>query len=668
MGRYALLVATGEYEDPRLSRLRAPAQDVERLAALLEDPDVGGFASVRVLRDAADHEIRRAVSRLVSGREPDDLVLLYFSCHGLTTAARRLYFAAANTDQDDLGGTALARSFVSEQLEDCRAGGRVLVLDCCFSGAFVEGFKGTGDVVEGGVGYVVLTASNAYEYAFEGDSDSLDSPHASLFTDVVIEGLASGAADLDGDGWVDVNELYSYASREVVRRRPGQTPQFFAQASGAALRVARAGGVPVVVRRSASYTAGQLLVARGFRAAAEPVVRTLGPMGRRSVVFVDGEPRELGKSAEIVAAFRADDPRDSLGASYVRDLVSRVHRECGDGGASAVAVAQGAISRLIEAMRGGHNPVRLLDGVVAAAERAVEVLDDVAVPLRDVDVRRLAESAGPVGNTVGWALEVVGAGGAVVVEEGVTDRAEFELGRGIRVESGYASALFCPEGGKLVLSDVRVLLLEGKLTELVLPLADNRGASGFVVFCTGLLDSVLRSLAARGGVAVVVDTSTLARLREVVGGHVLDGPLLRAADVSSLGLVDRVVVTERDTSVVTIREGGMEAALLRVPDVERAERAVLAVRSAAGPGVLRGAGLALREVGARLAEAPADGPAVRAGWLAFAGALGEPARWIAENSAVSVDELDTSLIDSAGVARVVVEAAARTAARFLLVA
>ncbi|NUT50489.1 MAG: caspase family protein, partial [Saccharothrix sp.] len=335
MGRHALLVATGEYEDVRLSRLRAPGQDVERLAAVLEDPDVGGFTSVEVLRDRTDQEIRRAVEDLLVPRDPDDLVLLYFSCHGLTTSTRRLYFAAANTDQDRPAGTAVARSFLNDQLEDCRAGGRVLVLDCCFSGAFVEGFKAAGASVlddEVGTGYVVLTASNAYEYAFEQDSLSLDAPVASLFTDVLIEGLSGGAADLDGDGWVDVDELFRYAQGEVRVRRPDQTPQFFAHGSSRPLRIARAGGVRSdrPARPKASYTPGQMVVSRGFRAAAEPVCRTLGPMGRRAVVFVDRRPVELSDASAIVASFQPDDPRDSLGAEYVRDLVREVRRDAGD--------------------------------------------------------------------------------------------------------------------------------------------------------------------------------------------------------------------------------------------------------------------------------------------------------------------------------------------------
>ncbi|WP_433267089.1 caspase, EACC1-associated type [Actinosynnema sp. CS-041913] len=681
MGRYALLVATGEYADVRLSRLRAPSQDVERLAALLEDPEVGGFAGVRVLRDAADHEIRRAVEDVLASRTPDDLVLLYFSCHGLTTAARRLYFAAANTVQDRPAGTAIPRSFLNEQLEDCRAAGRILMLDCCFSGAYVEGFKDASSTVleDGGEGYVVLTASNAYEYAFEEDTLSLEAPRASLFTDVVIEGLSSGAADLDGDGWIDVNELFSYAFREVRGRRPDQTPQFFAQSAGPPLRVARAGGVPVAVRRSASYTSGQLLVARGFRAAAEPVCRTLGPLGRRSVVFVDGRPVELADAAAIAAAFQPDDPRDSLGASYVRELISEVHLACGDGGASAVAVASGALSRLIEAMRDGHNPVRLMRGVEAAAALADRLIDSVAVPLALGDVERLAWAASGsryIGGIVDHVVGMTGPGGAVVVDEGIRPAIDYEITSGLRFDRGYVSALFVTDVGRreAVLEHARVLLFAGEFTQRAEHLPSLAQDSPLLLVCERLSDLVLSRLLRLDGQVVVVtaDSGLLSRLQAVVGGSVLDPDLMITATEHSLGRAAKVVVSERDTVVAggSMPAGSDVAAWIRAgaEDVRRISRAVRAVRSAAFDGVLRGGGVGLREIGSRLADQAAGAPAEAAGWRALAGALAEPSRRIAENSAVEVDELDPTLIDSAGTAHAVVAAAARTAARFLLVA
>jgi chaperonin GroEL len=178
MGRHALLVATGLYEDPQLSQLRAPAQDVSRLAAVLEDPAVGGFDEVRVPSDSTDYEIRVALTDLLADRDRDDLVLAYFSCHGISTLSNRLFFAATNTVHKRPAGTAVARSFVNEQMEDCHAASRILLLDCCFSGAYSDGMKSAPATVMGkaGEGYVVLTASDALEYSWEADTLSLEAP------------------------------------------------------------------------------------------------------------------------------------------------------------------------------------------------------------------------------------------------------------------------------------------------------------------------------------------------------------------------------------------------------------------------------------------------------------------------------------------------------------
>ncbi|MEV8436408.1 TCP-1/cpn60 chaperonin family protein [Actinosynnema sp. NPDC051121] len=683
MGRHALLVATGEYEDVRLSRLRAPEQDVDRLAAVLEDPDVGGFTTVEVLRDRADHEIRRAVEDVLAPREADDLVLLYFSCHGLTTAARRLYFAASNTVQDRPAGTAIPRSFLNEQLEDCRASGRILLLDCCFSGAFVEGFKAAGTSVldEVGAGYVVMTASNAYEYAFEQDSLSLDAPLASLFTDVLIEGLAGGAADLDGDGWIDVAELFKYAQGEVRARRPDQTPQFFAHGSSQPLRIARAGGASGRrPRGKASYTSGQWLVARGVRAAAEPVCRTLGPMGRRAVVFVDRRPVELSDASAIAAAFRPDDPRDWLGAGYVRDLVLRVRREAGDGAASAVAVAAGAIGGLVEAMRDGHDPVRLLRGVTAAAARAVELIADVARPLRVEDVPVLATAASgdvAVGELLGRVVAEIGLGGPVLVEESRGFGLEYEIRPGARLDGGYASSVFVTdaERDEAVLANPRVLLVSGPLPAGVGKVADKvlgPGESLFVV-CEKLPHDVLAELLEPrrwSVVATVTDREGLDRLHATVGGTILDADLLPTANPRSFGQAEKVVATSRETLVYGGRaRSGSKAALIRAaaPDLSDVERAVRALRGAADEGVIRGGGAGLSDVGARLAREATGTPEEIAGRRAFAAALAEPAARIAANAALTVADLDPALLDSAAVARTLVTAAADTTSRFLRV-
>jgi hypothetical protein len=84
------------------------------------------------------HEIRIAVEEFLSGQRPGDLSLVYLSCHGLMDARRRLYFAATDTVKDRLAATGIEARWLLDQLEECRARRQVVILDCCFSGAFTS--------------------------------------------------------------------------------------------------------------------------------------------------------------------------------------------------------------------------------------------------------------------------------------------------------------------------------------------------------------------------------------------------------------------------------------------------------------------------------------------------------------------------------------------------
>ena len=45
-----------------------------------------------------------------------------------------------------------------------------------------------------------------------------------MFTSALVEGLATGDADRDEDGWVSLNELYDYVFDKVREQNPHQTP------------------------------------------------------------------------------------------------------------------------------------------------------------------------------------------------------------------------------------------------------------------------------------------------------------------------------------------------------------------------------------------------------------------------------------------------------------
>lgn len=87
-------------------------------------------------------EVRIAIEEFVGERHPDDLVVVYVSCHGLKDVRRRLYFAASDTTKTRLASTGIDSTWVIDQMDQCRARSQILILDCCFSGAFASGFKG----------------------------------------------------------------------------------------------------------------------------------------------------------------------------------------------------------------------------------------------------------------------------------------------------------------------------------------------------------------------------------------------------------------------------------------------------------------------------------------------------------------------------------------------
>jgi hypothetical protein len=226
--RQALIVATDTFEDAKLSSLRAPAHDAEELARVLGDSDIGDF-TVQVSLNEPDYVVRRKLSAFFSDRRTDDLLLLHVSSHGLKDEDGTLYFATTNTDVDHLEATAIPSEFVNHQMTRSRSRRMVLLLDCCFGGAFARGFVHRGsesvDVAEkfDGRGRVVLTASRAMEWAFEGEQ--LDGEaRPSIFTASIVEGLETGKADRDQDNWVSVDELYDYVYDHVRDVTPNQTP------------------------------------------------------------------------------------------------------------------------------------------------------------------------------------------------------------------------------------------------------------------------------------------------------------------------------------------------------------------------------------------------------------------------------------------------------------
>ncbi|WP_412543933.1 ribosomal protein L7/L12 [Longispora sp. K20-0274] len=166
-----VLIGTPAYDDPELPDVPAVTNNLSDLAAVLTDPRLGGFSPAHCAVTPPGADVSRVGDLLVrAATEAEDLLLIYYSGHGMLGPLRReLYLSVAGTRPDMLAFTALAFEAVRDICLGSRARNRVVILDSCFSGrAIGETLAGTEESVLGQLqvaGTYTLTSSPANRVA-----------------------------------------------------------------------------------------------------------------------------------------------------------------------------------------------------------------------------------------------------------------------------------------------------------------------------------------------------------------------------------------------------------------------------------------------------------------------------------------------------------------------
>ena len=212
-------------------RLTAPEHDADAFADVLKDPAIAGF-DVTVLVNEPHYVVGEAIADFYGGGAARTSRCSTSPATASRTTRAGCTWPWRNTRRDALTFTAISGAQLNDAMDASRSRRKVLILDCCYSGAFPAGRTAKSD--EGvqtlerfqGKGRAVLTASDATQYAFEGDDlrGSGTGP-SSVFTRHLVEAISSGAADLDEDGDIALDELYSYVYDRVVAEVPQQRPK-----------------------------------------------------------------------------------------------------------------------------------------------------------------------------------------------------------------------------------------------------------------------------------------------------------------------------------------------------------------------------------------------------------------------------------------------------------
>jgi len=230
--RWAVVIGVSDYryDTRRLPDLKYAHLDAEAFTAFLKSKAGGSFPTdhVRLLANekATVTNIREALFEFLKHTVKEDLVVVYFSGHGLPDPDKpsNLYLMAHDSNPDRIASTGVPMWDIQSALTRTIAAERVVVLaDACHAAGVTEGIKGIGvsrrfnsyfdELAKTRPGRVIFSSCEGYEVSRE--SKKWGGGHG-VFTWALLEGL-KGEADKDSDGFVRLGEILDYVDITVRR-------------------------------------------------------------------------------------------------------------------------------------------------------------------------------------------------------------------------------------------------------------------------------------------------------------------------------------------------------------------------------------------------------------------------------------------------------------------
>jgi hypothetical protein len=211
---WAVIIGVADYDHMRV--LRYPDDDAYRMYAFLKSPEGGALDDdhIKILVDeeATLSNIKRVTGDVFAKAGPNDLIMLYFSGHGVPGA-----FLPA----DFMGGTRnqLLHEDLMAILRRSQAKHKLFLADACHSGSMLTARGGRPREEKNQAFFKKLYAtapSTAFIVSSKSNEISVESSglRQGVFSHFLIRGL-KGEADANRDRYVDVTELYRYVRYNV---------------------------------------------------------------------------------------------------------------------------------------------------------------------------------------------------------------------------------------------------------------------------------------------------------------------------------------------------------------------------------------------------------------------------------------------------------------------
>jgi len=198
----ALIIGINDYTNSPLSGC---INDANAMANTLKtNGDGSPNFDVRLITSTGNQITRGSLKKNIEAlfRGENDMALLYFSGHGFIDSTGG-YLVTMDASQYDEG---VSMNDILSYANQSEAKNKVIILDCCHSGALGTPDKAGNNLAQLSVGLSVLTASRDSE-------PSMEIGGAGVFTSLVVDALKGGAADLRGN--ITPGSLYAYVDEAL---------------------------------------------------------------------------------------------------------------------------------------------------------------------------------------------------------------------------------------------------------------------------------------------------------------------------------------------------------------------------------------------------------------------------------------------------------------------
>ena len=222
---------------------------------------------------------------------------------------------------------------------------------------------------------------------------------------------------------------------------------------------------------------GRARLIEGITKMSNAVKSTLGPSGQTVLIESPHHTHGITVTKDGVTVAKAVDlvdPVENLAVRMMKEAAERTATSAGDGTTTAIVLTEGLVTEGLELLSSepSLNKTKVLRHLVSLTGDVIESLKKRSRPLTKkmmLDVATIsANSDEAVGKIIADVYNKVGKTGLVTVEKSQTSETTFETTTGLKVDRGYATALFINNHKKdeCIYDDCLVLVSDAEIVNI----------------------------------------------------------------------------------------------------------------------------------------------------------------------------------------------------------